>query len=105
MAVIKDDPFGDIKLEKGKTTPSPQDVNAFHARSDADASQSAQHHSIGIKHNQAAAGDHIHDSKSSRKVGYALGLSISGAKGGNAALASLIAMLGQVMDFTDNTTP
>lgn len=102
--MFDDDPFGEIKEPKGNPNPPPRSVAAFHARSDVDSSQFAQHHTIGVKHNQAAAGDHVHDGKSSRKVGLGLGLSISGSKGGNAALASLIAMLQQVIDFVDNTT-
>ena len=102
--MFDDDPFGKIKEPKGNPAPPPQSVAAFHTRSDVDASQLAQHHTIGIKHNQASAGDHVHDGKSSRKVGLGLALSVSGSKGGNAALASLLLMLQQVIDFTDSTT-
>lgn len=103
-AIFDDDPFGGIKKEKGNDTPAPRAVSSFHARSDVDSSSTAQHHTLGVGHNQAAPGDHNHDGKSSRKLGTGLGLTISGAKGGNAAVASIITMLSNVIDFTDNTT-
>ena len=65
MPVFEDDPFGPIKQEKKPVSASPREVNLFHSRSDLDSSQTAQHHSLGIKHDQASAGDHVHDSKSS----------------------------------------
>lgn len=102
--VFEDDPFGAIKSEKGAGTVSPSVVKAFHARSDVDSSQQAQHHTLGNKHDQSAAGDHNHDGKGSRKIGEGLVLSVSGSKGGNVALANLITMLQQVIAFTDNTT-
>lgn len=102
--VFPDDPYGSIKNPKLNPAPSPREVNGFHARSDVDSGQSAQHHTIGIGHNQASAGDHVHDGASSRKIGTGLNLVISGSKGGNAALTSVIAMLKNVVDFTDNTT-
>lgn len=102
--MFSDDPYGSIKNPKLKPAPDPRTVNTFHSRSDVDASQSAQHHTIGIGHNQASAGDHVHDGSSSRKIGQGLKLSISGSKGGNAALASLITMLKNVVEFEDNTT-
>lgn len=104
MPVVEDDPFGSIKDEKKSPAPPPREVGLFHARSDVDSSQQAQHHTVGMKHDQSAAGDHIHDGKSTRKVGYGLNLTVSGAKGGNAALASLLTMLANVIEFTDTTT-
>jgi hypothetical protein len=104
MPVVEGDPFGDIKKEKKDTSPEPRDVNFAHTRSDVDSSTTAQHHTLGIQHNQAAAGDHAHDGKSSRKLGTGLGLTLTGAKGGNVALTNLIAMLKNVVEFTDSTT-
>lgn len=102
--VVPDDPFGVIKKESGPVGLDPRAVAQIHARDDVDSSQLAHHHTIGIKHDQASAGDHVHDGSSSRKVGAGMGLTISGAKGGNAALGSLITMLKSVIEFTDNTT-
>lgn len=98
------DPFGGIKEEKKPVSASPQEVNRFHSRSDVDSSQVAQHHTIGIKHDQASAGDHNHDGRASKKTGSGLNLAVSGSRGGNAALASLLTMLANVIDFDNNTT-
>lgn len=102
--VIEGDQFGVIKEGKKDPTPSPREVNIFHTRSDVDTSSTAQHHTIGIKHDQASPGDHFHNGQNSRKIGQGMGLVVTGAKGGNAALTSLLAQLGQVIDFTDSTT-
>lgn len=104
MPVVEGDPFADIKHEKKDESPAPRDVNRFHTRADTDSSQNAQHHTLGIQHNQASAGDHVHDGKSSRKIGTGLSLTLTGAKGGNVALTNLIAMLKNVVEFTDTTT-
>lgn len=102
--LFDDDPFGPIKEEAGKGTPDPRLVNSFHHRSDVDSSVASQHHTLGISRNQAAPGDHIHDGSASRKLGAGRNLTISGSKGGNAALSSLITMLKNFIEFTDNTT-
>jgi hypothetical protein len=98
------DPFGGIKDEKKDPSPSAREVNLFHSNSDVDSHAGAQHHSIGVKHDQASSGDHVHDGIGSRKLGQGMGLVLTGAKGGNVALANLITMLKQVIDFTDSTT-
>lgn len=105
-SVIDGDPFGPIKQEKGNESPPPGTVNGFHTRSDLDSSTGAQHHTLGIGHNQAAGGDHIHDGISSRQVGKGLGATVTGSRGGNAALLSLInALKAAGIDITDATTP
>ncbi len=103
-AMFPDDPSGPIKNDSKRKGATPREVAAFHAGSDVDSSTFSQHHTLGVKHNQATYGDHSHDGKSSRLVGDGQNLTVSGAKGGNAALTSLIAMLQQVIKFTDNTT-
>lgn len=102
--VIKDDPFGIIKNERRDNVPTARQVGEFHQKADTDGSTQSQHHTLGIGHNQASPGDHSHDGQSSRLIGSGRKITISGAKGGNAALASVIAALKQVMDLTDNTT-
>lgn len=104
MPVFEDDPFGNIKQDKKRATADPREVNAFHASSDLDSGVNAQHHTLGIKHTQGSPGDHVHDGSSSRKVGANMNLSVTGAKGGNAALTSLLAMLKNVIEFNDTTT-
>jgi len=49
--------------------PSSQTVTKFHANSDVDSTVTAQHHTLGIQHNQASPGDHTHNNKSSKKIG------------------------------------
>jgi hypothetical protein len=104
VPVIDGDPFGGIKKDAKPSSPEPREVNLFHSRSDVDSSTTAQHHTLGVKHDQASPGDHNHDGKGSRKLGQGLSLTVTGSKGGNAALTSLLAMLAQVVDFTDSTT-
>jgi hypothetical protein len=83
----------------------PDELDEIHSRSDVDSGPFAQHHTIGPGGYQASPGNHIHDGVRSKKIGDGLGLTISGSRGGNAALASLISALSQVVAFTDNTTP
>lgn len=56
------------------TQPAPpsREVSIFHTNSDVDASTTAQHHTLGIQHNQASPGDHTHNGKSSKKLGKGL---------------------------------
>lgn len=56
-------------------SPSPAAVNKAHANSDVDTAVNAQHHTLGIKHNQASPGDHKHDGRSSRRIGQGFNLS------------------------------
>lgn len=102
MTVIPEDPFGPVKTPKQKNTPDPLTVNQFHARSDVDSSWQAQHHTLGVKHDQASPGDHKHNGDNSRLI--MEGISVTGSKGGNVALADLITKLAAALGFTDNTT-
>lgn len=106
-----------IQSDQSHQGESPETAASAHYRSDVDASQTALHHSLGASRNQASPGNHIHDGTSSPKLGtkkfstvvgqegvIVNSLSISGSRGGNAALASLIALLKNIVDFDDNTT-
>lgn len=104
MVNIAGDPFAEIKDENKDPSPSPRTVNFFHTRSDVDSGPSSMHHTLGIGHSQASAGDHSHDGKSSRKIGTGLNLTATGSRGGNVALGNLITMLKNVIEFTDSTT-
>lgn len=99
---VAGDPFGIRKEAIVKDSPTPKEVAALHARSDLDSSQQAQHHTLGIKHDQASPGDHRHDGKSSRKL--LEGQTLTGTKSGGSALTNLIDMLEAALGFTDNTT-
>lgn len=76
-------------------------VARFHNQSDVDSKQTAQHHTLGIRQDQAAPGGHKHDGKSSRKL--LENKTITGSRGGNVALASVIQLLVQ-LGAIDNTT-
>lgn len=57
--------FGDENL-------SPQSVGKLHSKSDVDSAITAQHHTLGIQHNQASPGDHMHNGRSSKRIGKGL---------------------------------
>ncbi len=103
-SMFPDDPFGKVQHDQSNPNLTSRQVLLIHAKADTDGSPTAAHHTIGINRNQASPGNHTHDGKASPKVGRGLGLVLTGAKGGNVALTNLIAMLKQVMEFTDNTT-
>lgn len=54
--------------------PTSTEVSKAHTNSDVDTSVVAQHHTLGILHNQSSAGDHKHDGKSSKLIGKGLDL-------------------------------
>ena len=76
-------------------------VDEFHQQSDADTRSEAQHHTLGPKQDQAAPGNHAHDGGTSASLW--AGQTITGSRGGNMALASVIAILVQ-KGATDATT-
>lgn len=91
-----------LPYERDAGVVDPQTVKAFHEKSDQDASAQSQHHTLGPKNGQAAGGDHNHILGTPYKKPLT-GVTLTGAKGGNAALASVIAALVK-MGATDNTT-
>lgn len=80
----------------------PRVVAEFHTNADTDTAKQALHHTLGSGNAQASPGQHNHDGTTSRLL--MDGVTITGAKGGNVALANLLAALAQAMGFTDNTT-
>lgn len=100
--VVPEDPFGPIKKPASQELPSAVEVNKFHTNADTDAHAGALHHTIGIKHDQAAAGDHKHDGVGSKKL--LEDKTLTGSKGGNVALGNLITLLSNALGFEDNTT-
>lgn len=101
MPIFEDDPFGSIKQEKKPSSSEPREVNLFHNRSDVDSSTTAQHHTLGIKHDQAAPGDHVHDGRGSRLLGTGLNLNLNRTGATQADIDNLILMLHNVIDFTE----
>lgn len=66
-------------------------VEDFHTNSDLDVRPESQHHSLGPSPSQASPGNHSHNGSDS--VQLLSGVTIVGSRGGNAALASVIAAL------------
>lgn len=81
--------------------PSAEEVDRFHQNSDVDVRDRSQHHTLGPSPTQAAAGNHRHDGGDS--VLLLEGMTLSGSRGGNVALPSIIAALVR-LGAQDNTT-
>lgn len=81
---------------------STREVQDFHTNDDMDAGKNAHHHSLGPSASQASPGSHSHDGTDSRQL--MAGITITGSKGGNVALANLISALALALGFTDSTT-
>lgn len=71
--------------------PEPRVVADFHTNSDVDQDRDAQHHTLGFGPNQASPGSHNHRGSDSALL--LDGIEITGSRGGNTALASVIAAL------------
>lgn len=97
---------GDKRGEEGGSVnsnlrPEAKVVNEFHTNDDLDRDAASHHHSLGPNANQASPGSHRHDGSDS--VLLLQGITLAGAKGGNVALASVIAALVN-LGATDNTS-
>ena len=79
--------FGQVTLPAG--VPIPEQ----HHPEDSDSGEFATHHTLGPAEFQASPGNHVH----------LKGQTITGSRGGNAAVASIIAMLVQ-LGATDGTS-
>lgn len=89
-------------LSPDNPKPDSQAVDDFHTNDDVDGRKESHHHTLGPGAAQAAPGNHRHDGGDSEKLWD--GDVISGSRGGNAAVASMIALLVQ-LGATDSTTP
>lgn len=80
-------------VERGASagTVDAKTVEKFHEKADTDAAQTAIHHTLGPRHDQAAAGDHNHSG--SNYVPVLKGQTITGSRSSGAALVSVIAAL------------
>jgi hypothetical protein len=76
---------------KSPIKPDSQAVDDFHTNSDLDTRKESQHHTLGPSPTQASPGDHTHDGGDSPLL--LTGLTISGSRGGNTSLPSIIACL------------
>lgn len=81
--------------------PSATEIREMHTNDDLDVSAESHHHTIGPGVNQAASGAHNHDGNNSPLI--LEGVTITGGKGGNTAVASIIAALAK-LGATDSTT-
>lgn len=81
--------------------PDAVSVREFHTNADTDATPDSLHHTIGPGVNQAASGQHNHDGSNSPLL--LEGFTLSGAKGGNSAVASIVSALVK-LGATDSTT-
>lgn len=94
------------KLLGGSFRPSHDQVKNFHEKADTDGGPKAAHHSLGSSANQAAAGNHTHDGGNSAKLDQLLSdVTVTGSRGGNAALASLLSQLASKYGLIDSSTP
>lgn len=110
--IYPQDPFSPIKPDQKApdSVSSPRESTLQHARSDVDSSELAQHHTLGMKRNQAASGAHTHNGSDSNKLGKGAALSITGkltpttVAEVDAIIDSMVTMLSKVIDFTDGRT-
>lgn len=86
---------------QGNPKPQPDVVDDFHTNADTDIRVESLHHTLGAAPTQASPGDHLHDGGTSGLL--VSGMSVTGSRGGNAALPSIIAILVR-LGARDNTT-
>lgn len=85
--------------------PAAKEVLNFHTHADTDGSPKAAHHTLGPTANQAAAGNHTHDGGQSAELTSLMeNITVTGSRGGNAALASLLTQLATTFGLKNNTT-
>lgn len=90
-----------VDLTTKDRPPSAEDVERFHTQADTDARKEAIHHTLGSGTNQAAPGDHTHRGGDSLPL--LGGITLTGSRGGNIALLSVIQAL-VALGATDSTT-
>lgn len=89
------------KPKEPDPSPPAKVVEEFHKNAAVDTRREDIHHTIGTGPNNAASGDHTH--RGGDSVLLLDGVTISGSKGGNIALGSVIAALVQ-LGAKDSTT-
>lgn len=86
----------------GDPTPSAADVEKFHSNDDIDSKAESHHHTLGPTQYQASPGNHDHRGGNSQLL--ISDITLTGSRGGNAAVASIITAL-VALGAVDNTTP
>lgn len=90
-----------VDLTQKDRPPTSEEVERFHTNADTDSRREAAHHTLGVTENQAAAGNHNH--KGGDSVQLLVGITLTGSRGGNVALLSVIQALVS-LGATDSTT-
>lgn len=80
---------------------SAEEVERFHQNADTDSRKEAVHHTLGAGDNQASPGNHNH--RGGDSVQLLSGVTITGSRGGNVALLSVIQAL-VALGATDSST-
>lgn len=90
-----------VDLTQKDRPPTSEEVERLHTHADTDARKEAIHHTIGNGESQAASGSHNH--RGGDSVLLLEGITITGSRGGNIALLSVIQAL-VALGATDSTT-
>lgn len=90
------------KQQAPQSAPSAIEVDQLHTNADTDIRPESLHHTVGPGNTQASPGNHNHDGGTSPLI--LSGFTISGSRGGNVAMVSMIATLVR-LGATDQSTP
>lgn len=88
-------------LMRAGQKPSAEEVEDFHTNADVDTRIESIHHTLGPGASQASPGNHVHDGGTSPLL--LTGFTLTGSRGGNTALVSIIACLVR-LGATDSTS-
>ena len=88
-----------VGSEQPIKAPTPNEAAKLHANSDVDASVTAQHHTLGLQHNQASPGDHTHNGKSSKRIGRGLDLTFPTTASGAYSAAQIQSIIDALRDL------
>lgn len=90
-----------VDLTQKDRPPQAEEVERFHTYADTNTRKESIHHTLGTQPTQAASGDHKHRGGDSLLL--LEGITITGSRGGNIALLSVIQAL-VALGATDSTT-
>lgn len=90
-----------VDLTQKDRPPQAEEVEKFHTNADTDARSESIHHTLGTRPTQAARGNHNH--RGGDSVLLLEGITLTGSRGGNIALLSVIQAL-VALGATDSTT-
>jgi hypothetical protein len=90
------------KQQTPQNAPDAIEVDQFHVNADTDIRPESVHHTLGPGNTQGSPGNHIHDGGNSPLI--LSGFTVSGSRGGNVALVSVISQLVR-LGATDQSVP